>query len=107
MKLLICSLFTLLAFAPLTGYAAPNYGSSVFNGGSGATSSGGSGGTPGGSNGQIQYNNNGSFGGVTLTTTGTTGAATMTSGTLNIPQYSSSTFQAAAAAEMQLSFGGL
>lgn len=66
-----------------------------------------SGGTPGGSNGQLQYNNSGAFGGVTLTTTGTSGAATLTTGTLNIPQYSNSTFQQAMAAETQLLIGGL
>jgi hypothetical protein len=47
-------------------------------------------GTPGGGDGQMQYNNAGTFGGVTLTTTGTTGPATISSGTLNIPQYAGS-----------------
>ena len=43
----------------------------------------------------------------TLTTTGTSGAATLTAGVLNVPQYANSTFQASMATEQQLALGGL
>lgn len=44
---------------------------------------------------------------LTLTTTGTSGAATYSGGTLNIPQYTNSTFQQSMASQTQLSLGGL
>lgn len=44
---------------------------------------------------------------LTLTTTGTSGAATYSAGTLNIPQYANSTFQQSMASQTQLSLGGL
>lgn len=44
---------------------------------------------------------------LTLTTTGTSGAATYSAGTLNIPQYANSSFQQSMASQTQLILGGL
>src|ERR1700743_3638804 len=69
---------TLLLSLPAYGQVgAP--GMSGVNPGTAAGSGGGGGGSPGGTNGQVQYNNNGSFGGFTVG-----GFLSTTSNTLNV-----------------------